>query len=120
LAHAGPRIDPPVYIPSSWTLAPRTEEAVARALRACRETAALAAGRRGNGLVAALCEVTGERLAAGDEEAAVLLSLTARAADAAAWDVAGDDLETVLFGSACRRCAEACRTALVSLFLEDY
>jgi hypothetical protein len=119
LANAGPRTEP-VYVPSSWTLAPRTDEAVARAARACRETAAIAVGRPGYGLVAALCEVTDERLAAADEQASVLLSLTARAADAAAEDVAGDDVEAVLFGSACRRCAEACRTALVSLFLEDY
>ncbi|MGH3024459.1 MAG: hypothetical protein ACRDNI_12450 [Gaiellaceae bacterium] len=120
MENAGPRTEPPVYVPTAWTLAPRTDEAIARAARACRETAALAAGKRRLALVTALCQVAAERLATRDEQSPVLLSLTARTVDAAARDVTADDLEAVLFGSACRRCAEACRTALVSLFLEGY
>lgn len=113
------RTKPLVCVPASWLQAPAVDEAVVLAARACRETAALAGWRTPFAFVTAICQLTEEHLATSDEDAALFLSLTARMLDATAEKIGGDDVEAVLFASACRRCAGACRTALVSLSLDE-
>ena len=108
------RTEPLVCVPTSWLQAPAVDEAVVLAARACRETAALAGWRTPFAFVTAICQLTEEHLATSDEDAALFLML-----DATAERVGGDDVEAVLFASACRRCAGACRTALVSLSLDE-
>lgn len=114
---AGLTPEPPTFIPTTWTGPRDTGAALDRAVRECRACASTLLGRRDAAVVTALCQLAELRLRARDDEAAILLSLTARTIDRIE-PALGTDVESVLCAAACRRCAQACRTALVALYLE--
>jgi hypothetical protein len=116
---AGLASEPPTFVPAAWTRPRSLEDALARAESECRSCSKTVEGVKELAVVRALCELTEARIAHRDQEAATLLSLTARMAALGEEEaLGGETTADVVRASACRRCAEACRSALLGLYAE--